>query len=331
MPTLLIGTPDGLFAKPLDRSSDPYLLGMGGGGFGAIRSMVVPDLQDPRLIYVSTTRAGVWHSEDAGSSWQEVNQGLVYKEVWSLARQPNTGDLYAGTGPAALFRSKDDGSSWEEFEYLRSIEGRSDWFLHLPPFFPHIRDVAFSHGDSSLVVCAVEEGGILMTNDAGGNWVNVRDGICSDVHSVAMMADNAKILLAATGDGTYRSTDGGSNFELCAGIDKHYSTHVLTDVRLPHTVVAIASDNQPRHWRTSTGAGTGFFVSSDSGASWLRLAGEVTGYLQAGAHASIWDPFDERYVFAGLSDGSIWRLGLSGSAELWHSGLPPATALAITA
>ncbi len=330
MPTLLIGTTDGLFAKPLDRFSNPHLLGMGGRGYGAIRSLVLPDLKDPMRIYLSTTRAGVWHSEDSGESWQEINQGLVYKEVWSLAIQPSSGDLYAGTGPASLFRSKDGGSGWEEFEDLRSIEHRSEWFLHLPPYFPHIRDVAFSQSDSSLVVCAVEEGGILLTNDAGKSWVNVYDGICPDVHTVAVMPDNSKIILVATGDGTFRSTDGGSSFERCIGIDKHYSTHVLVDHRVPQAVFAVASDNQPRHWRTSIGAGTGFFVSFDSGCSWLRLAQGVAEYLYGGAHSALWDPFDERYVFVGLSDGSIWRVNLSGSSELWQSGLPPATALAIT-
>jgi hypothetical protein len=67
-------------------------------GKGAVRCPVVVDRNDPDRLYAANHRAGVFVSEDAGEGWREVNQGLVYKKVWSLAQHPVTGDLFVGTG-----------------------------------------------------------------------------------------------------------------------------------------------------------------------------------------------------------------------------------------
>ena len=328
MASVLIGTVGGLYLKHVGDSSEPVHVGFGDNGFGTIRSIVV-DQRDARRIYLSTTRTGVWRSDDGGDSWREMNQGLIYQEVWSLEQQTGTGDLFAGTGPACLFKSSDNGESWQEFEGLRSVEGRSEWFLHLPPYFPHIRGIAFCESDSSVVICGVEEGGIVTTSDGGDSWSNFRKGICDDAHSVATMPDDAHTILVATGDGTFISTNGGEGFARCSGVYKSYSTHVLTNSQLPGAGLVVAGRNQPRHWRTDKGADTGFFVSRDSGSSWFEITEGVPAHLHGGAHAACWDPFNVGRAFVGLSDGSIWSLTVNGEAKLWLSGLFAVTALAV--
>ena len=44
-------------------------------------------------------------SRDGGRSWEEINRGLTYKNVWAIAQHPTTGALFVGTSPADVFVS----------------------------------------------------------------------------------------------------------------------------------------------------------------------------------------------------------------------------------
>src|SRR4051794_13687740 len=110
---IYVGTMDGLHEA----------VGNGGGyttrplglqGEGALRSPVVFDCDKPGRMYAATSRGGVFRSEDGGETWQEINRGIVYKECWSIAQQPSTGELWVGTGPTAMFHSTDGGDTWNE-------------------------------------------------------------------------------------------------------------------------------------------------------------------------------------------------------------------------
>ncbi|TAN25642.1 MAG: hypothetical protein EPN30_04800 [Actinomycetota bacterium] len=332
MATMLIGTSQGLYAKSLDENTDSasQVAFADNHKYGDIRSPVVCDSEDSKRLYLGTTRSGIWRSDDGGTSWTEINDGLVHKEVWWLAQQAETGHLYAGTGPAGLYKSIDQGRHWEEFDNLWQVEGRADWHLHLPPYFPRMRNIAFAHNDPSVIVCAIEEGWLIRTSDGGNSWSASRHGLNPDVHTVTIMPDDPHIVLAATGDGLYRSTDSGITFARCAGIDKPYVTHVLSNPKAPKMVFAVASDNRPRYWRMDEGAGTGFFLSSDSGRWWCEITAGVPPYVHAGSYAATWDPIDEHIIHVGLGDGSVWRVDLDGSASQWQAGFPSVTALAIS-
>ena len=64
-------------------------------------------------------KAAVWRTRDAGSSWQQLDQGPAARE--RLRRRPARGDddrrprhpgLYFGTSTGQLFASTDEGESW---------------------------------------------------------------------------------------------------------------------------------------------------------------------------------------------------------------------------
>ncbi len=332
MATMLIGTSQGLYAKSLDadKDSDCSVVFKNNRVLGDIRSPVVCDREDSKRFYLGTTRSGIWRTDDAGISWTEINNGLVHKEVWWLAQQPETGHLYAGTGPASLYKSIDQGEHWDEYDNVLALDGRADWNLHLPPYFPRIRNIAFAHNDPSVIACAIEEGWLIRTSDGGNSWSTARNGLHQDVHAVTIMPDDPHIILAATGGGLYRSTDSGNTFGHCAGLDKPYVTHVLSNPKAPKMVFAVASDNRPSYWKMDEGAGTGFFLSSDSGKLWCEITAGIPPYVHAGSYAATWDPTDEHIIHVGLDDGSIWRVDLDGSASLWQTGFPAVTAISVT-
>ena len=113
-------------------------------GKGGVRALV-QDGTDPERMYAATGAAGMWRSEDGGRTWREINQGIVYKEGWSLVQQPRTGELYYGCGPTSVYRSADGGDSWEDFASIRALPTTKEWYFPTPPHISHIRHIGLFH------------------------------------------------------------------------------------------------------------------------------------------------------------------------------------------
>src|SRR5262249_31384138 len=93
--TIYIGTQSGLYrSQPQESDFKPVLLGLQGKG---ALTTVCQDLKDSRQLCVGTLNSGVYTTQDAGRLWRESNGGLPYREIWSTAQHPRTGELYVGT------------------------------------------------------------------------------------------------------------------------------------------------------------------------------------------------------------------------------------------
>ena len=88
---IFLGTSDGVFQAQGNGSGYQAKL-CGLKGKGQKRSMLA-DMRDPRRIYATTVKDGLWRSVDGGETWQEINHGIHYKEAWSLAQDPETGSI----------------------------------------------------------------------------------------------------------------------------------------------------------------------------------------------------------------------------------------------
>jgi len=328
MTKVYVGTAQGLFVAGIvgDRDYQLDLVGFERSDVGAIRSPVVASREG--RLFVATTRSGVWRSDDLGASWQEANRGLVSKEVWALQQHPTSGEIYAGTGPVGVYKSEDASGSWVEFEALRAMPSRADWFLHMAPFYARVRSIAIAEAEP-VVVCGIEEGWIVRTDDRGETWHSEREGLGGDVHMVAICPGDIAVVFAATGTGMFRSSDGGRTFARCDDVDRPYVTHVLTHPERPGMVFAVASHNLPRFWRRSEGAGTAFYLSHDYGKSWSRLERGYPDFIAAGAHAATWAIQDPDLLLVGLTDGSIWRIDNDGGGAVWLECGKPVTALSV--
>jgi hypothetical protein len=120
------GTDDGLFCLSRRDGSTHEVELLGLRGQGMVAHPVVVDPADPDRLYAGTYRGGVWRSTDGGRSWCERNDGILYKEVWSLAQHPRTGALYAATGPSSVFRSADGGQ-----HFAQIVTGLDGWVRHM--------------------------------------------------------------------------------------------------------------------------------------------------------------------------------------------------------
>jgi photosystem II stability/assembly factor-like uncharacterized protein len=170
------------------------------------------------------TTDGIFRSVDSGRTWWEVNAGLTNRHIRWLARHPDHPEIaLAGTEPAAIFVSHDGGENWRDCPEVVGLRERFGWSLPYSPEAGCVRGFAF-HGLRAYA--AVEQGGLLRSNNRGGTWHLVPGSsgdpnapipdsfIHPDVHSVAVHPSSPEQVFAPTGGGLYHSSDGGTSWEL---------------------------------------------------------------------------------------------------------------------
>ena len=164
---------------------------------------------------------GLWVNDDEVGSWRRLTNGLDRPHMYSLAAR-RIGDrvtLFAGTEPAALYRSEDFGESWREAESLREVPGTDKWTFPPPPHLAHVKSVVFHPTRERTFYALVEQGALLQTDDDGQTWTELAgyaeadDIAYHDVHRLVISTNDPRLFYLATGEGLYRSGDGGQSWE----------------------------------------------------------------------------------------------------------------------
>jgi photosystem II stability/assembly factor-like uncharacterized protein len=330
--TLWIGTGRGLF-KAEGNGGGYAVKPMGLQESGGLRCPVVIDKDDPRRLYAGTFKRGVFVSEDGGATWREANSGLDRLEVWWLEQHPKTGELWAGTSPSAMYKSADRGQTWTECKALQSLPTIPEWSFPQPPHISHVKHLSLQLDDPNHVLGAVEEGWIIRTTDGGATWENLRNGCEFDAHTVYFMPDNPRVVVTTSGQGFYRSEDGGDSFEkTITGMDRRYMAQLVVHPDRPKTMFTAAAEVPPPGWMRPEGGNSAFYRSDDQGLSWRRLTGGLPDHIKPAPRFAAGDPEDPDSVFMGLTDGSVWATRNGGeSFERILEVSPPAGANDATA
>src|SRR3954447_9706125 len=94
-------------AKALGQGAGTEVAGIGPGSWtwlgpgnvgGRIRSIVIDPL-NANNMWVGSVSGGIWHSTNAGASWQPVNDFMASLAVATMVLDPiNANIMYAGTG-----------------------------------------------------------------------------------------------------------------------------------------------------------------------------------------------------------------------------------------
>lgn len=125
---------------------------------------------DSGNLFAATFTEGVFRSNDLGRTWRQSSRGLNVRKVWTFGLDPREPSImYAGTHYGHLFRTEDGGKTWDEVVGLHRAPGRNEW---------------------------------------GVDWAMGTTGLC--IHTIRVdPANRERIYVVASGNGTYRSDDGG--------------------------------------------------------------------------------------------------------------------------
>lgn len=158
-------------------------------------------------------------------------------------------------------------------------------------------------------------GGVWKTTDGGTSWKNVSDGYfrSGSVGAIAVAPSNPNVVYVgmgehcvrietfASGDGMYRSTDGGKSWTHIGLEFSRQIAAVEVDPSNPE-VVYVAVQGSP--WGPHDGRGV--YKSVDGGKSWTRV---LAGGLETGASDLAMDPKNPSVLYA-----AMWQ----HHQEPWH-------------
>lgn len=261
-------------------------------------------------LWALTPEKALWVRTDG--LWQVVNQQPVKEEVWSFAADANVDDrLYLGVSPALLYRSDDGGKTWVANESIRRIPGYETWTFPPPPHIPHVRFIAPDPQQPGAVYIGVEEGGVYRSDD-GERWESLNEGLYWDVHTVLPSPDSSQ-LYATTGNGFYRSDDGGHHWRhIRTGLERSYAVPCVVSPVRSHLLYTAAAATPPPGWKN--GANAAIYRSDDGGENWVQLHRGLPPKFDAMVRSLIVDEAGDVYaaagnqLFASFDDGENWQL-----------------------
>jgi photosystem II stability/assembly factor-like uncharacterized protein len=148
-------------------------------------------------------------------------------------------------------------------------------------------------------------GGVWKTDDYGHSWTNIsdKDFKCGNIGAMAIAPSNPKIIYVGTGDsaprntvltgeGMYKSTDGGKTWTFIGLGETHIISWILVDPNNPDVVYVAALGHL-----FGTNPERGVFKSTDGGQTWKKML-----YVDddTGAISMAMDPSNPQVVYAAM-------------------------------
>lgn len=275
------------------------------------------DPHNPDVVYAGTQGNGVLRSTDRGKTWQPAGlSGRIVKSVAVSPTEPNT--IYAGTKPPLVFVSRDGGANWGELSAFRRIFSRWFWFSPAElPFRAYVHGIALSPTDPAVIVAGIEAGAVVRSADGGKTWTDHRKGALRDCHSIAFHATNGDWVYegGGSGGGAAFSRDAGSTWtQARQGLDRHYGWAAAADPARPDVwYVSVSPGPMKAHSDNNAQA---YIFRSMNGGAWEKLGGGLPQPLNYMPYALITDPAAPGHLYAGLSNGDVWRTADHG--DTWE-------------
>jgi photosystem II stability/assembly factor-like uncharacterized protein len=225
-------------------------------GIGRINCIVI-DPQDTNKLYVGAACGGVSISHDGGTTWVSNSDNFPSLSVADIAVNPlHTDTLYAATG---------DGYGYET-------------------------------GGFNIFWGGLYSAGVMKSTDGGATWhttgLSYLQTSRDIIQRLLIHSRNPNILMAATRNGIYRTTDAGATWSL---VDGGHVFSMAFRPGSPDTVYAVNNSN--------------LRVSYDAGANWQTL------------HLGI-NPTGDRCTIAvsPVAPNAIWVLDANDKIQWSHNG-----------
>jgi photosystem II stability/assembly factor-like uncharacterized protein len=257
--------------------------------FGVTVSAIAIDPRTSNRIYVGgSTRAhfgqrvAVFRSDDAGSTWRQIQNGLFGLFVTSFLVHPgNPNVLYVGIFGGGVFKSLDRGDSWT---MLR------------PGVAPWVNSLAIDETNPETLYVALGGDGIYKTTDGGATWTLVSASLGDQgLVGVSVIVDptsSSRIYTTTAGLDLYRSQDAGGTWQrVSRGIQR------LLWIDSTGALYALGEDGM-------------LLKSLDADITWTVIGAGLPTVVSLRALAG--DPASPAVLYAGTGGLGVFRSGDGG-------------------
>ena len=144
---------------------------------------------ESKTAYAGTYGKGIYVTYDGGLSWSNLNNGLISKDIETIAIDPkNPKVIFTGTYGAGIFKSTNGGTS-----FIPKNTG-------LPE--TRVKKIVIDSQDSNLLYTVLyNNAGMFKSEDGGSNWKEINNGITGsdkDIASFAVDSVENNVLYAGT-------------------------------------------------------------------------------------------------------------------------------------
>ncbi|MDH3942827.1 MAG: hypothetical protein OEV06_01865 [Anaerolineae bacterium] len=315
------GPPGVMAGFPIDIQCDPsnpdrlFINNYGGGNFlsedsgqtwknasqgytGAQIISLAVDPTSPGRVFASGVQSGIWGTDDGGTTWvglRPENVGVYQNGPGAIAIDPsNPNHLISGGRPGfVIFDSFNSGDDWGPLWSMHELGIESPLADGAVPsaivFAPSDPQIVYLGGLVRAPVEPYTEGiGVFMSADNGRTWQQTQDNRMRDLspYTIAVDPTDAQTVYAGTGDGVFKSTDGGESWRLL---------NIPFEQR---RIFAVAVHPQDSEYLIAGVERMGAYISQDGGETWgAGIAGWEPNGIPTGI---VFDPINPDIVF--LSD-----------------------------
>ena len=203
-----------------------------------MKAFLVLDPKNPDTVFAGTgssfTRGELFKTMDGGLSWRLVTRSppLDAAELFAMALDPRESQtMYLGTD-RGIFKSIDGGETWRSLSTVP---------------FPSVLSFAVDPLRPGTLYAGTFSGVVKSTND-GSTWAKVNNGLSwswqgnsysPSVSFLAINPENPDIVYAGSGQGVFKSVNGGNSWEpITSGMPARYVTSLAIDPENPQHVYA---------------------------------------------------------------------------------------------
>jgi len=236
---------------------------------------------------------GVFYSDDFGSNWTDISEGLGISQVYRLASSPadpdfivcgsqdngsnrlqnghwthiygadgmqpmthrtNTNIFYFSYQMGGLMKTTDNGNN---VEYIQPYDVSGDW---ITPFDMHPTN-------SNIIYAGYND--VYKSDDAGWTWNNLTNGMfgSQNISHLKVSPANPNYIYASRGAYLYISTDNGQNW-----------THTHSGYSGNITGIAPSYSDPEKLWVSVSGSsGDRIFLSEDAYQTYTNVTGNISG------------------------------------------------------
>ncbi len=259
------------------------------GPFRGGRSCAVTGISGkPNLFYMGSTGGGIWKTNDAGNTWQNISDGFFGGSIGSIAvSEWDNNVIYAGAGEKTvrgnvssgdgIWKSVDAGKTWKSVGLKNS--------RHVPRIRinPKNPDIVYAAVMGDLYK-ASNERGVYKSIDGGTSWKKVLFAN-ADAGAIDLVIDpsNARVLYATTWNvrrTPYSLSSGGDGSSIWKSIDGGDTwMNISTNEGLPKGIwgisgVTVSPVNSDIVWALIENKDGGIYKSTDAGKTWKLINSE---------------------------------------------------------